>query len=89
MTDEAFIPLGQVLERMLSFPEIADEDAGVRTYVSGCEIESPVELSVSRDEGGALRVGTVPPLYYVDTTFRPSYHRLRFTAGLAGDTDGD
>ena len=90
MMDEAFIPLGQVIEGMLPPDrEVVDEEAGVRTYIRGCEIESPVELSVFRDEGGALRVGTAPPLYYVDTSFRPSYHRLAFTARLTEGADGD
>ena len=34
------------------------------------------------DEGGELRIGSTPPLYYVDTSIRPSFHRLKFTADI-------
>jgi hypothetical protein len=86
--DEAFLPLGEVLRNLLSFAgEVRDDDAGVRTHVTRCEIETPVELDVSWDADGRLRVGSVPPLYYVDTTFRPSFHRVRFTATADREDD--
>jgi len=80
--DEAFASLGQVIAGMLVFPELNDEEAGVRSYVQRCRIETPVELSVSLEPGGTVRIGSTPPLYYVDTSFRPSYHRLSFGAEL-------
>ena len=46
-------------------------------------IELPIELNVSRDDSGALVLGTAPPIYYVDTSYRPSYHRIRVTATLS------
>jgi hypothetical protein len=90
MIDEAFMPFQQIIERMLAFGgEIVDDEAGVRSYIYKCEIESPVELDVVRDEQGALRIGSTPPLYYVDTSFRPSFHRLKFTADVNRGSDGD
>ena len=90
MMDEAFMPFRKVIERMLSFGgEIVDDEMGVHSYIYACEIESPVELDVVRDEKGALQIGSTPPLYYVDTSIRPSFHRLRFTAQLSGGSDGD
>lgn len=92
MIDEAFMPFEQIVARMLSFSgEIVDEEAGVRSYIYRCEIESPVELDVYRDEDGSLKIGSTPPLYYVNTSFRPSYHRLSFKAEISEipeDTDG-
>jgi hypothetical protein len=88
--DEAFMPFQQIVERMLAFSgEIVDEEMGVRSYVYECEIESPVELNVVRDEQGELHIGSTPPIYYVDTSIRPSFHRLRFTAELSQGTNGD
>lgn len=88
--DEAFMPLQHMIERLTSFRgEISDPEAGIRSYVFQCSLESPVELDVFRDATGVLRIGSVPPLYYVDTTFRPSFHRLSFTAGLARNFNGD
>src|SRR4051812_42959351 len=80
--DEAFVPLHQIVAALQPGGEIRDDDAGVRTYIRRVEIESPVELDVTRDDDGLLRIGSTPPLYYVDTSLRPAYHRLRFTAEL-------
>lgn len=90
MIDEAFMPFQQILERLLAFGgEIVDEEQGVRSYIYACEIDSPVELNVIKDEDGKLQIGSTPPLYYVDTSFRPSFHRLRFTAELSEGSHGD
>lgn len=90
MIDEAFMPFGEIIRRMLSFDgEFVDEEAGVHTYIHECGIESPVELDVARDDDGALRIGSTPPLYYVDTSIRPSFHRLRFTAEIVRGEHGD
>ena len=90
MIDEAFMPFREIVERMLAFDnEFVDEEAGVRTYIRECEIESPVELDVQRDEDGTLHVGSTPPLYYVNTSFLPSFHRLRFKAELNRGSNGD
>jgi hypothetical protein len=90
MMDEAFISFQQIIERMLAFGgEIVDDEAGVRSHVTSYEIETPVELDVTRDEAGALQIGSTPPMYYVDTSLRPSFHRLRFTAKLTEAPHGD
>jgi hypothetical protein len=90
MIDEAFLPFAQIVEQLVSFRnEIVDEAAGVRSYVHAYEIELPVELGVTRAADGRLEVGSTPPLYYVDTSFRPSFHRLALKAELDGDADGD
>lgn len=88
--DEAFMPLHRMIERLTPLHgEIRDSAAGVRMYIYECGIHSPVELDVFRDEEGALRIGSVPPLYYLDTTFRPVFHRLSFTGGISQVVDGD
>lgn len=87
--DEAFQPLRDIVRQMLAFPELVDEEAGVRSWIYECEIESPVELDVVRDAGGSVQIGTTPPLYYVNTSIRPSFHRLRFRAEVTRSTDGE
>ena len=83
------MPFRQVLEAMLGIrPSIVDADAGVRTRLTVIEIETPVELDVTRDGEGRLRIGSTPPLYGLRTTVAPSYHRLRFTARASEDGDG-
>lgn len=90
MIDEAFMPFQQIINRMLSFGgELVDHEAGVHSYIYEYEIESPVELDIVRNEDGRLQIGSTPPLYYVDTSFRPSFHKLRFRADLSQVPDGD
>jgi hypothetical protein len=89
MIDEAFIPFEQIIEQLLSFrDDMVDEESGMRLYISGCEIESPVELDVAWDENGVLQIGSTPPLYNVNTTFKPSFHKLRFVAQRTDDNNG-
>ena len=78
--DEAFVPFHGIVNGLRPTAEIRDDDLGMHSYITRVEIEAPVELDVSRDDQGALQIGSTPPLYYVDTSLRPSYHRLRFTA---------
>jgi hypothetical protein len=88
--DEAFMPFWQIVERMLSFTgEIDNPAAGVRSYIYRCEIDSPVELDVVRDVHGVLHIGSTPPLYYLNTTFLPAFHRLRFAAELSEARHGE
>lgn len=90
MIDEAFMPFAEIVAKLLAFRnEIVDEEAGVRTYVHTYEIELPVEFGVSRSADGDLEIGSTPPLYYVDTSFRPSFHHLRLRAELDGEPYGD
>jgi hypothetical protein len=81
MMDPAFLAFSDALADMLDFRgDIVNEGAGVRSYITQCTIELPIELDVSRDDSGALVLGSAPPIYYVDTSYRPSYHRIRVTA---------
>jgi hypothetical protein len=88
--DEAFMPFEKIIRRMLSFgDELIDEEQGVHSYIYEYEIESPVELDVVIGEHGQLQIGSTPPLYYVDTSIRPSFHRLKFRADLSQVSDGE
>lgn len=78
--DEAFVPFHGIVNGLRPTAEIRDDDLGMHSYITRVEIEAPVELDVTRDGDGTLQIGSTPPLYYVDTSLRPSYHRLRFTA---------
>jgi hypothetical protein len=90
LIDEAFMPFQMIVERLLAFGgDLQDEEMGVRSYIQECEIDSPVELSIGRDESGALQIGSTPPLYYVDTSIRPSFHRLRLRATRDADHSSD
>jgi len=79
--DESFLPFSKIIEKLTTIQgEFTDEENGTHSYITDIEIDSPVELDVFFDKDGKLKIGTVPPLYYVDTTFRPSYHQIKFHA---------
>jgi len=89
MLDEAFLPFAEIVRHLCLVGEpISDASAGVSSVIEECSVELPVELDVTRDADGRLQIGSAPPLYYVDTTFRPSFHRLKLRARLGGDDDG-
>ena len=86
--DEAFMPFHRMIEQMMAFTgQCRNDDVGVRSYITSCEIEAPVELDVFRSSDGRVAVGTTPPIYCLQTTIAPVYHRLRFVAKLTGDGD--
>lgn len=79
--DESFLPFSGMLEKMLSIEgEILDDGNGIHSYVYQFEVGTPIELDVTRDEDGNLMLGTVPPIYRVETSLRPSFHNITFKA---------
>jgi hypothetical protein len=86
--DEAFSPLHAIVRGMVPGDvSIRDDEMGTHMYLRRIAIEAPVELDVTRD-GDGVAIGSTPPLYYVETSLRPSYHQIRFTAELDEETDG-
>jgi hypothetical protein len=75
------IPLQQFVEGLTDIEgEVWDAEKVVHSYIHEFKIEMPVELELLVDDEGKVEIRSAPPLYYVDTTFRPSYHAIRFTA---------
>ncbi len=79
--DEAFFPFSAMIAKIASFEgSIYDDEKGIHSFIQRFEIDTPVELDIVKDEYGKIKIGIVPPLYRVETTFEPSYHSIRFTA---------
>ncbi|MCD5344936.1 hypothetical protein PX701_09660 [Agromyces sp. H3Y2-19a] len=75
--DEAFVPLHEMLPGLLPLaPPIDDREAGVRTTIVGCEVETPIELDLTV-RGSSIEIGMVPPLYHVATADLPVFHAIR------------
>ncbi len=75
------LPFRHMLEKMTDINgESWNTEDGVHSYIYEFGIDMPIELQVLADEEGKVQIGSTPPLYDVDTTFRPSYHTIRFTA---------
>ena len=83
--DEAFVPLSTLLRDLGAPPDdVIDEELGVHSYVNRIEVAAPIELDIVVDEHGRVAIGSTPPLYYVGTSIRPSYHHVRFAAERDG-----
>lgn len=79
--DESFLPFNQIIGKLLDIDgDIHDEENGIHSYIYSLDIGTPVELDVFRDENGNLQLGLVPPLYRVNTSYRPSYHNISLIA---------
>jgi len=79
--DSAFISFGKIIEKVLDIKgNINDEDNGIHFYIDEIEIGTPIELDIVVDENGKVTIGAIPPLYRVDTSFRPSYHNITLKA---------
>jgi hypothetical protein len=85
--DEAFIPLREMVSGMAAAGDIRSDEHGIHMYVERLEIESPIELDLTVRPDGSVEIGSVPPLYRVDTSVLPSFHKIRFTAELTGGAD--
>ncbi|SEA04237.1 MULTISPECIES: hypothetical protein [unclassified Mycobacterium] len=79
--DEAFLPLSELLPGLLpALPDLYDPDAGVRTRVTGLDVETPVELDIVVDAYGVVRLGGTPPIYHIATSTLPVFHAIRLVA---------
>jgi len=84
--DEAFIPLAELLPQLLPvLPDLYDADAGVRSRVTGLDVETPVELDIVVDADGHVRLGGTPPIYHVETSTLPVFHAIRMVAVRDGE----
>lgn len=79
--DEAFVPLAELVPDLLpEVPDLVDEEAGVRTWVTGYEVDTPVELDIAVRPDGSVELGASPPLYHVETSTLPVFHAIRVVA---------
>ncbi len=53
--------------------------------VTAITVESPIELDVLTQSAGQLELNSSPPLYYIDTTYDASPHRMRITIAVEQD----
>jgi hypothetical protein len=88
--DEAF---GAVSEMLIGYTDLAGRFEGIvddeRIVVTAEEltIEGPIELSLAVSDSGEVSLGCAPPLYAVEVTDMPVFHKLRFVAVVEGARD--
>jgi hypothetical protein len=78
--DPAFLPLAEFVEESASIEgQVIDQTMGTSMTIDTVEMSMPVELDLIVDDAGRVLLGTIPPLYYVDTTVVPVYHQITLT----------
>ncbi|WP_137846504.1 hypothetical protein [Microbacterium sp. 2FI] len=80
--DEAFLALHTLLPDLLPLTEpLHDELAGVRQIITGCEVETPIELDLTMRTGSdgreRVEIGAAPPLYHLEVSELPVFHAVR------------
>jgi len=80
--DEDFIALSSFIKELAQvdyYLEEQFEDKTIAAHVKSVEIESPCQMDVAVDESGNVSIGTIPPMYYVSTSFMPVFHNIKLT----------
>ena len=81
MVDEAFMSLHELVPELIpQLPDLVDEDAGVRTRITGYDVTTPVELDILVRSDGTVELGGAPPLYHLATSTLPVLHSVRILA---------
>lgn len=76
--DEAFMALHQLLPNLLPLVEpIEHAELGIRQTVTGCFVETPIEIDIVVGADGTVGIGATPPLYHVMTSDLPVFHTIR------------
>ncbi len=79
--DEAFIPMFMHIREMTDIQDATfmDEETGFKLELEEVCSDMPIELDVKVDENGKVSLGSVPPLYAINTSLQPVYHQMRIT----------
>ena len=79
MDDEDFIELSDFILEMSNVDFYLSEhflDEEIVLQPKKIETQTPVQLSIEIDENNEVRIGAIPPMYYVETTFMPVFHNI-------------
>lgn len=85
--DELRGPLGELITQLAHAAQVDDAELDAALHVTELGIDLPVELDVTRDADGSLRVRACPPTQRVATTFLPVFHRM--TVRITGEEHHD
>ncbi|MFF3708888.1 hypothetical protein [Streptomyces phaeochromogenes] len=80
-------PLGELITQLAAAAQVDDAELGAAMRVTGLGLDLPVELDVTADADGSLRVRACPPTQRVATTFLPVFHRM--TVRITGEEHRD
>lgn len=75
-----YLDLGELIVAYATPPEpllaVQPDGESCRMRPTAVSLTSPVELEIRVDSSGRVELASAPPLYDVDTSFRPVFQRL-------------
>ncbi|NMH88786.1 hypothetical protein [Flavivirga algicola] len=83
--DEDFIEFSGFLEEFTSIDQYMEanfEQQTLAMQVEKIRTETPCQLNVEVDDSGTVKIGSIPPMYYVETSFMPVFHNIKINFEL-------
>ena len=80
--DDVFMQFSQLITQLSTIEGVTKdlvEEEVVKMQIDQVELELPIQLDIVTDELGKVEIGGIPPLYYMETSFNPSFHQLKLT----------
>ena len=80
MEEDGFIALSDFILEMATIDFYFSEhfmDQDIVLTPEKIETETPVQLSIEIDENNEVKIGAIPPMYYLETTFMPVFHSIK------------
>ncbi len=78
--NEDFIPFSEFVEEFVAVDHYMEqnfEDRNVAMHIEKITTETPCQLHVEVDDDGKVNLGSIPPMYYVETSFMPVFHNIK------------
>lgn len=76
--DEAMLEMGEFVYEMSDIDGyLTSEEAEFALKMEHVELDMPIQLDVKVAEDGTVKIGSSPPLYYVETTVMPVFHQMK------------
>lgn len=83
--NEDFIEFNEFIEELASIDSYMDKRIDhqiVAMQVEKITTETACQLSIEVDSDGAVSIGTIPPMYYLETSFMPVFHNIKINFEL-------
>lgn len=79
-SNEDFIAFSEFVEEFTSignYMEANFDNQTVAMQIEKIRTETACQLHIDVDDNGEVKIGTIPPLYYVETSFMPVFHNIK------------
>lgn len=76
--DEAMLEIGDFVGQMSEIDGyLFSGEEQFNLYAERISLDMPVQLDIKVTDTGIVKIGSSPPLYYVETSIMPVFHQIR------------